>query len=654
MINLEGYHKRFDPDDNYEKILFRAGRGLQSAELNDLQEQIVNQVQGFSNTILEDGDVVKGGDLAVDQDTGVTQIGESSIYIRGSIRELAAQEITIPTDDVLYIGIWLTEAVITEIEDPGLRDPAVQARNYQEAGAARLQITCEWGLKTDDHTGTFYPVYRIENGVQILTEPPPELDAITVALARYDRESNGGSYVVEGMEAIGCGYRDDLEVISITEGKAHIEGFAVQFPTALRKTFPVDPDLRTVINEPHTFQPGDGGNMRLETNFSPIYNIQRVSITAQKIEDVTKETVEPDWDPLVEDSVLEIVSVVQGTTEYVEGTDYQCTRNGVDWSPGGAQPSSGSTYSVTYKYMAVVEAQELDTKGFIVSGAVTGSLVLVDYQWKMPRIDMLTLDKEGVIRRLKGIPHPYRPNEPKKPDDQLQLATVYQTWDESEELRITNNAIRAVSMADLKTMQERIDDLYDLVAIERLRSNANASDPAAKKGVFVDPFLDDDMRDQGEDQTAAIVDGELVLPVNVDIADLEGEAVETVNTLEYELETVINQPMYTGEMAVNPYQAFDAIPPRATLTPQVDRWTVFEDRWSSPITRRFFRWTWRFWEWGRTSTSRWTQTLSVTRTGRQVEFLRQRSVKFKIVNFWPGETVTQILFDGINLLEEES
>lgn len=651
MIELEGYHKRFDPDDNYEKILFRAGRGLQSAEMNDLQEQLANQVQKVSNTILEDGDVVKGGALAIEKDTGVTQIGESSIYIRGSIRELPAGEITIPTDDVLYIGVWLTEAVITEIEDPGLRDPAVQARNYREPGAARLQISCEWGLKTDEHTGTFYPVYRIENAVHVITEPPPQLDAITVALARYDRESNGGSYVVEGMEAIGCGYRDDLEEISITEGKAHIEGFAVQFPTALRKTFPVDPDLRTVINETHTFQPGDDGNMRLNTNFSPIKNIQRVSITAQKTEDVTKETVDPNLDPLLEDSVLEIVSVVQGDTTYVQGTDYLRTGTQVDWSPGGAQPASGSTYSVTYKYMAVVEAQDPDTKGFTVGGAVTGSLVLVDYQWKMPRIDMITLDSEGVVRRLKGIAHPFQPNEPRKPDDQLQLAVVYQTWDESEELRITNNAVRVVSMSDLKAMKEQIGELYDLVAIERLRSNANASDPAAKKGVFVDPFLDDDMRDQGEEQTAAIVDGELVLPVIVDITDLEGETVETVNTLEYELETLINQPMYTGEMAVNPYQAFDAIPPKATLTPQVDRWTTYEDQWNSPITRRFTRWTWKIWEWGR-STSRWTQELS--RSNRAAEFLRVRSVRFKIVNFWPGERVTQILFDGIKLLEEEA
>ncbi len=652
-ITLDGYHKRFDPDHNYDKILFRSGRGLQSTELNDLQEQVTNQVHKVSDTLLADGDVLKGGDLIIDTGTGVTQIGESSVYLRGYVREVEAREITIPVTGVFYIGVWLTEAVITELDDPGLRDPAPTARNYQEPGAARLQISHEWGLQNDDHTGTFYPVYRIENAVHIITEPPPELEAITVALARYDRESNGGSYVVEGMESIGCGYLDDLEVISISEGKAHIEGFTVQFPTALRKTFPVDPDLRTIENEAKKFEPDADGNMRYNTSYSPVHDIREVTITRSVTEDVTRAAVDDNLDPLV-NSAIAIVSVQLGETTYVEGTDYQLTNDRVDWSPGGDKPSSGSSYTVTYESMTDVDPVDVDSTGFTVSGAITDTLVIVEYQWKMPRIDILTLDKEGVTRRIKGIPHPHQPRAPRKPGDQLALAEIYQTWDETQDLEITNNAIRTISMSDLKAMQDQIGDLFDLVTFEQLRNDANAQDPAAKRGVFVDPFLDDDMRDQGEDQTAAIVDGELLMPVDVEVLDLENESEEEnqrldrLQTLDYELESIINQPMHTGSMAVNPYQAFEPIPAKATLYPQVDRWTVFGGyRWSSPITRRFSRgsrWALR----KRTTRRSFNQVLGWRTVGR-VQFLRQRSVSFKVLNFGPGESLSQILFDGITV-----
>ncbi len=112
-------------------------------------------------------------------------------------------------------------------------------------------------------------------------------------------------------------------------------------------------------------------------------------------------------------------------------------------------------------------------------------------------------------------------------------------------------------------MGESIHDLYSLVAQERLRNDASSQDPSAKLGVFVDRFFDDDMRDQGMDQTAAIVDGEMTLPIAADIAEtgLESDAF----TLSYELESV---------------------PAKVTLNLAVDRWTEVNTSWSSPITRR--------------------------------------------------------------------
>src|SRR6266550_8299241 len=109
---------------------------------------------------------------------------------------------------------------------------------------------------------------------------------------------------------------------------------------------------------------------------------------------------------------------------------------------------------------------------------------------------------------------------PKAPAGQLLLCYIHQTWKDGEKVKIVNNAIHAVPMNELEAMKSGIRDLYALVAEERLRSDANSREPTTKKGVFVDPFFDDDMRDQGVSQTAAIVNKELTLPIAVKIEDV--------------------------------------------------------------------------------------------------------------------------------------
>jgi hypothetical protein len=123
----------------------------------------------------------------------------------------------------------------------------------------------------------------------------------------------------------------------------------------------------------------------------------------------------------------------------------------------------------------------------------------------MPRYDLITIDSEGIVRRVKGLAHQWSPAVPKAPTGQLVLAQVFQDWATDQKPKVTNNAIRVVQMADIEAIKNMILDLYYLMSQERLKNDANASDPSTKKGIFVDPFFDDDMRDQGIEQTGAIV-----------------------------------------------------------------------------------------------------------------------------------------------------
>jgi hypothetical protein len=280
----------------------------------------------------------------------------------------------------------------------------------------------------------------------------------------------------------------------------------------------------------------------------------------------------------------------------------------------------------------------MNQQGCKVQGAVDGTLVLVDYDWKMPRYDLITIDSKGVVRRIKGIAHPWQPSMPKAPAEQLLLCYIYQTWKEGEkgEKKVINNAIHAVPMNDLESMKKGINDLYALVATERLRNDANSRDPTSKKGVFVDPFFDDDMRDQGISQTAAIVNKELTLPIEAKVVDVDKNSKKSY-LLPYELEPVLEQLLQTTEMKINPYQAFDPIPAKVTINMNVDHFTEVKTNWSSPVTREF----------STTMNSETSELLSTT--SKDAEFMREATQNFEIEGFVAGEKLKELKFDGISI-----
>lgn len=166
-MTLNSYYNRFNSDKKYEKSLFLAGRGLQSAELNEIQDYALSKLKGIGDAIFKDGDVISGADCIVDSETGNITLEAGKIYLRGCIREVEKAEFKIPTNTTVRVGVYYLESTITELEDPMLRDPAVGTRNYQEIGAARLKAIITWsyqaeGITISSASGEFYPIYNIE------------------------------------------------------------------------------------------------------------------------------------------------------------------------------------------------------------------------------------------------------------------------------------------------------------------------------------------------------------------------------------------------------------------------------------------------------------------------------------------------------------
>lgn len=640
-MTLNTYYNRFNPDKEYEKSLFLAGRGLQSAELNETQEYALSKLKGIGDAIFRDGDVITGSNCIIDRETGKVTLEGGKIYLRGAVRKVEAKEFVIPLNTIVRIGVYYLESTITELEDENLRDPAVGTRNYQEVGAARLKVSTIWkleGVSPRFSEGEFYPIYNIENGVLIEHSPPPQANIVTTALARYDKEANG-SYVVNGLEVMFLHKEEKgeegvkkgkKEIFVINEGKAHVDGYEIELPHSIRVSFDEDPDIKSVESEPHTFQPNSQRVMELKVNDFPISEIKKVDITVQKTFAVTHGSYSGAIDPIPDSAVLEIIQVKQGEIIYENSTDYKLNAGNVDWSLPGKEPAPGSSYQITYRCRTHVSPEDISEEGCKVRGAVDNSLVLIDYTWKMPRFDLITIDAKGAIRRIKGVAHSWQPSMPKAPSGQLLLCYIHQTWKKGEGVKIVNNAIHAVPMNELEAMKKGINDLYALVAEERLRSDANSREPTTKKGLFVDSFFDDDMRDHGVKQSAAIVNRELVLPIDVTVADIDRGGKPYL--LPYELEPVLEQLLQTKGEKINPYQAFDPVPAQITLNKNIDHWTEVKTNWKSPVTRVF-------------NVKETTELLSST--SYETEFMREAVQNFEIEGFEPNEKLKEIKFDGI-------
>lgn len=640
-IVLDKYYDRTDPADNYEQHLFRAGYGLQSAEMNELQSTLRARMQAISDVIFKDGNIVRDCQCYVDDITGAVTLASGALYVRGAIRGVAPATFTIPVDQTVNIGVRLVSTVVTELEDASLRDPAIGTRNYNEAGAGRLQVTTTWAWDGDGGAGDFFVVYTVENGVLLGKEPPPQLDAVSTAIARYDRDSAGGMYIVDGLNVTaelneGTGKLTTL----ISEGHARVNGFRIELPRSLRLSENIDRDTKAIISEPKTFTPDGSGNMRIDLDFFPLVSLTQIRFTKQVTETVTHGAFSGAQDTLANTSVLSIVSVNQGGTTYVAGTDYQLTAGKVDWSPAGAEPAPGSTYTVVYRYQSTVPTiTGVDKYGFTISGVVTGTLVLVDYLFGMPRKDAIVVDQDGRVSRLKGVATIYEPPEPIVPNDMLRIATLQHNW--IDDPIVISDAVKVLPMNELQGMRSMIDDLYDLVAQERLRNDIGLSETAARRGVFVDPMTNDNLRDAGISQTGAIVNGELQLPITPSISQI-GTAYTQPVLLDYTLEAVIDQPLRTGQMKINPYQAFEPLDAVLKITPAVDMWTDTNTTWTSDSVRRFST---------RISGS-FSSVSTISSTSVDVEFCRVRDLSFEITGFAPGETLSSLKFDGISVTPE--
>lgn len=650
MADINNYYDRTESEieKGYDRHLFRAGNVLQSAELNEIQGVARNRIKQLGDAMFKDGDIIRDARVVVNPTTGAVTAESGAVYIDGAVRGVPPASFTIPITGTVVIGIYLDTTVVTEADDPSLSEPAVETQAYGEPGAARLRIDPRWGVQGSD-LQDFFPIYYVDSGQLRAKEAPPVMDSVNQAIARYDIDSTGSNYVVSGMRVTRLADRNGNQIYTVEEGRARVNGQGVVLGNSRRLTYSATPELKTITSEPFASQSATSQTVTLAR--PPAKQLTQVTITRERTVTVVHSSVSGTSDPLPDSSVVRITRVWQGGTDYNDPADYKLTGQTVDWSPTGAEPAPGSSYQVTYQFIDVVTPTNFNGKTFRVAGAVVGSLILTTYDTMLPRIDRLCIDDSGAFVWIKGIATDFNPVRPAVPTNLITLAQVQQNWDSTT--AVINDGVRTVSMREIESMGRNIETLIDLVAQQFLVSDLSVRENGTKKGLFTDPFLNDDHRDAGVAQTGACVNGVLTLAITPSVRRPTSD-IAAPQTCAYVIEEAISQTERTGSVKINPYMAFDVPSSPVVLNPSVDRWTETETDWLSDTTAQFIvdrsaasAWGWSLFRFPSFTTTGPTSDVLVNSTQSKIQYLRQIEINFTISGFGPGETLTTATFDGI-------
>lgn len=626
---------RFADRPNNERVYFGEGDLAQGSDINEAFSIEASRRKAVGDLIAKDGDRLDGGDVIVDIEAGTVTVTAGELYIDGARRLVPAATLTdVPMEGDVKIGVRSTTSIVTAEDDAiylGLVEAAEES--YGEPGGVRTVVTFAWAYDTDGGTGDFYPYVTMRDGAVISQDAPPTLSGVQQQIAIYDFDAHE-NYVVRGCIVQPLGLESGKQVFSIGEGTANIMGFKRTRPTASRFSETEEPDTGTVDAEPHTFDDGGTGTAVIAVRRAPISSIVSAIVTKQRTVTLTKGTTNA-LDPLPDDSVTAIVSVVQGATTYVANTSYKLTGDSVDWSLGGTEPATSSTYDVTYRYLDSVTPTAITDTTVSLTGGVTGTTVLLGYTNKLPRADRLCLDRDGNVVYLKGLSAPTQPQPPQVPKTLLSLATIQNDWFATPS--VTNDGIRAYSFEKIDRLYNNVLDLFNQVALQKQTIDINARAPAGRTGIFSDPLLNDDLRDAGETQNGAVFNGSFQIPIVPTFQEIDAGS---TLTLPYSDVTVVSQELVSGCVKINPYQSFAPLPALMQITPAQDFWTEESTVWLSAQTQIFGT--------GNSERVTNTQVLTNVRTA-PLRFLRTIPVAFTIRQFGAGEALSTLTFDGVDV-----
>jgi len=645
--NLPSYQNTFDPKKGFQRMVYHYDRFHTANEANVEQDIEANRVKKIADVFWRDGALVSGGAIVLGpivDDKVEVRLDAALVYIRGAVHDIEARTFMVSAIGAVFVGVRLRTFTMTYEDDPTLKGMAPGTRAQGEPGASALVMLGRWGYDGDGEDGDFFPIYTIRDGSLETAAEPVMDDAWANLLAKYDREAHGG-YVVEGFKVQALGLDNGKQVFTISEGTINVYGYKRTRPASYRLRVDEDPEIMLLNDEPHAV---NSGTQTIDVRFGPFSEIVECAIIAEKTVILTHGAYSGCADALPDPTALSISAVWQGAganmVTYKAVADYKLTGAAIDWSPLGDEIAPGSTYQVTYRYITDAVPTNVQRTSFDIDGAADGTVAYVKYKAKLPRYDAIVVDQNGVISYLKGISSLYAPQPCQVAPTLVKLADVYNNWGLVPDISQVGTV--RMPFSDLRSLEGMVGDLYALVAEERLQRDVDRKEVSSKRGVFVDPLLNDDMRDQGIEQSGSIYGGYLWLPIIPAVTTLP----VSDTSLSYAPENVFEQRQITGATKINPYAVFGPPATDVTLDPSVDLWTDVVDVWTSIYTSRtLYAYFGTHRQYTLQLTTQDVSERVVSQSTEAQETIRQRSVGFTINQWGYNEVLKKVTFDDIDV-----
>lgn len=629
MVNKANgpYYDDYNPANNFIQLLAQPGRVEQAREFTQIQSMFLDFLKRGMNVFLKNGNIIEGGIVTVeDLEDGskVAHVSDSRVYMDGIVHDVAKASLTITGIGAETIGVNVTDSLVTYIDDPTLLDPALGQENFQEPGADRLRRVVSFVANDPDAI----PCYDLKDGSVLNTTNKPEFAALTEVMARRTFDESG-NYRINGLEMYSEPALDDLGdpipdkvAIKVNPGKAYVRGFEVIKAVTSSLLLDMANETRSVVAEEYTFQ---SGKDKYPLNNLPVKTVTKVTTTVEVVDqEMTKGTTGSiDYPRFTSEQVTDIIRVTAGGQDYVKGTDFQLANNGIDWSPLGAEPATGSLYYATYQYKRVMaqgpdyvltEDGEVD---FSPGGVdpVVGKPIVIDYDFYLSRIDVVSMNSKGEFLVTKGQSEIGRMVQPPQVDPYAALPiAAISLAPSSEQVEVRDVTINRVSMKDIGDIVKRVENIEYNIAVHELENETMQNEAVTElKGIFADGFISFGRSDLTHPDYAAsfnLEGGEMVHPaqttvsiVSVDMGattawtspnlNSEGQPVGKVAMAPYTEELSLRQGYATMTMPVNPYQVFMKTA-NTRLIPDTDIW-VDESRIDIEKNKMVTQWVDEWW-----------------------------------------------------------
>ena len=281
---------------------------------------------------------------------------------------------------------------------------------------------------------------------------------------------------------------------------------------------------------------------------------------------------------------------------------------------------------------------------------------LVGYDFYLPRVDKVVLNKEGAFNLIKGA-SAENPKAPSNSDDAMEIATISlpaYLYDPSDAV-ITVVDNRRYTMRDIGKIEDRVENLETVTSLSLLELSTQTLQvrdvdglDRFKSGFFVDDFRDNQRSDRA--QTSADIDtavDELITPIDFhslspqpaldpsinldtanfseDLALLDSNVQKTGDliTLKYSEKSWIEQPLATRVENVNPFNVIE-FNGAIELSPKTDSWTrtIVRDGGQRTVG-------------GSGGATRVVGTRTVLASSRPDPHIRSRNVLFKAIGLRP-------------------